>query len=530
MSQPLWSHSASALAVLLEKKEISSREATLAHLEQIARHDADLHAFTEVFREDALKAADAADKARAAGEVPSRLLGLPVSVKECFDIAGKPTTLGVPSRQKNLASRDAALVEHLRLMGAVILGRTNIPQLLLSYESRNPIWGAVKNPFALDRTPGGSSGGEAAALAAGLSPFGLGSDLGGSIRVPAHFTGTAGLKPTLDRIPARGCQTGLPGQEVVRGMPGPMARTSRDLALWFSTLDPQWMAKADGRVPPLPWIDPAQIEVAKLRVGVVQPGPFFVAPSAAIARSIEDAGNLFRAAGCDVVPFEIPDVVGLYALQASAISSDGGAVINGALSGNATDPVFQALLANFRRGRGMRAVASMVLKRRGDPLVSEVIGRMGKRPVQELWSLTALTRATRQTFLDAMAKERIDLLLCPPFATPAAQHTTTAEFMPAGAYSSIFNVLQLPAGVLPFTTVRESETARPASASALDKMAAGIDLNSAGLPIGVQLIGRPWEEHLVLAAMIELEGRARASPEFPLTPIAPRPAATLAKS
>lgn len=529
MSQPLWSLSAKALCALLEKKEISSREATLAHLERIAQHDTELHAFTEVFGEDALKAADAADKARAAGEVASKLLGLPVSVKECFDIAGKPTTLGIPARQATKASRDAALVEHLRSAGAVILGRTNLPQLLLSYESRNPIWGAVKNPFALDRTPGGSSGGESAALAAGLSPLGLGSDLGGSIRVPAHFTGTAGLKPTLDRIPARGCQTGLPGQEVVRGMPGPMARTSRDLALWFSTLDPQWMAKADGRVPPLPWIDPAQIEVAKLRIGVVQPGPFFVAPSAAIARSIEDAGNLLRAAGCEVVPFEIPDVVMLYSLQASAVSSDGGAVVKAALAGGAKDEVVGTLLRNFSLGKGLRTIASMLLKRRGDPRVAEVIGRLGKRPVQDLWSLTATTRTARQTFLDAMAKERIDLLLCPPFATPAAQHTTTREFMPGGAYSSIFNVLQLPAGVLPFTTVRESETARPANASALNKVAAGIDLNSAGLPVGVQIIGRPWEEHIVLAAMIELEDRARASPEFPLTPIA-RPVATVAKS
>ena len=236
-------------------------------------------------------------------------------MKECFDIAGKPTTLGIPARLQNKATRDAALVEHLREMGAVILGCTNIPQLLLSYRSRNPIWGAVNNPFALDRTPGGSSGGESAALAAGLSPLGLGSDLGGSIRVPAHFTGTAGIKPTLDRIPARGCQTGLPGQEAVRGMPGPMARTSRDLALYFSTLDPRWMSRADGRVPPIEWIDPGKIEIRKLRIGVVQPGPFFVAPSAAIARATREAGEILVAAGCEVIPFEIPDVVGLYAFK-----------------------------------------------------------------------------------------------------------------------------------------------------------------------------------------------------------------------
>ena len=121
-----------------------------------------------------------------------------------------------------------------------------------------------------------------------------------------------------------------------------------------------------------------------------------------------------------------------------------------------------------------------------------------------------------------MAKQRLDLLICPPFATPAAQHTSTKEFMPAGAYSSIFNVLQLPAGVLPFTTVREGEEQRAASASRLDKMAAAIDAGSAGLPVGVQVIGRPWEENLVLAAMIHLEEEAKKRADFPRTPIAPR--------
>ncbi len=522
MTEPLWSLDATALTRLLSKKEISSREATLAHLERIAEHDGALHAFTEVWRDEALAAADEADRARAKGESSSPLHGLPVTVKECFDIAGKPTTLGIRARLQTRASRDAALVEHLRGQRAVILGRTNIPQLLLSYESRNPIWGAVSNPFDLGRTPGGSSGGESAALAAGLSPFGLGSDLGGSIRVPAHFTGTAGLKPTLDRIPARGCQTGLPGQEAVRGMPGPMARSSRDLALWFSTLSPKWMSAADGRVPPLDWIEPARVEVDKLRIGVVGFEPFFVAPSRAVARAVEEAAKLLGGLGCAVVPFAIPDVVSLYAFQASAVGSDGGSTTKRALAGSDKDPVVGTLLRNFRLGRGMRALAKTLMKRNGDPKVAEVLDRLGARPVDAFWSLTNQTRAARNTFLDAMARERIDLLLCPPFATPAAQHTSTREFMPAGAYASIFNVLQLPAGVLPFTTVQREETSRPASPSRLERMAAGIDAGSTGLPVGVQLVGRPWDEHVVLAAMIALEEKARLRPDFPVTPIAPK--------
>ncbi len=522
MSEPLWSLSATQLSSLLAKKEVSSREVTQAHLDRIAEHDGALHAFTEVLRDEALAAATRADETRSRGEAKSPLHGLPVTVKECFDIAGRPTTLGIPSRLASKATRDAALVEHLRENSAVILGRTNTPQLLLSYESRNPIWGAVNNPFDLKRTPGGSSGGESAAIAAGLSPLGLGSDLGGSIRVPAHFTGTAGLKPTLDRIPARGCQTGLPGQEAVRGMPGPMARTSRDLALWFSTLDPHWMAQADGRVPPIAWTNPETIDVKSLRIGVVAPGPFFVAPSQAITRAVDQAAQFLRSAGCSVMPFEIPDVVSLYAFQASAVGSDGGATVTRALAGGAKDEVVGTLLRNFRLGRGLRAIAAHLMRRNGDPKVAEVIERLGRRPVQEFWSLTAQVRAARQTFLDAMAKQEIDLLICPPFSTPAAQHTSTREFMPGGAYASIFNVLQLPAGVFPFTTVRAGETTRAPVASRLAKMATAIDEGSAGLPVGVQVIGRPWEEHRVLAAMIHLEDEARAQQGFATTPIAPR--------
>jgi len=518
MSEPLWSLSATQLSSMLAKKEVSSRELTQVHLDRIAQHDGALHAFTDVWREKALAAAQAADESRARGEARSPLHGLPVSIKESFDVEGLPTTLGIPARQGTKAPRDAALVQHLRESGAVILGRTNVPQLLLSYESRNPIWGAVNNPHDLGRTSGGSSGGESSALAAGLSPFGLGSDIGGSIRVPAHFAGIAGFKPTLDRVPSRGGQTGVPGQEVVRGMAGPMARTSRDLALWFSTLDPAWMVRADGRVPPLPWIDPGTVELRKLRIGVVQPGPFFVAPSAAIARATDEAAAILRAAGCEVVPFEIPDVVALYSFQGAALGADGGATVSRALEGSEKDPVVGTLLRNFKLGRGLRALAAMMMRRNGDPKVAEVLDRLGRRPAEDVWTLTNQTRAARQGFLDSMARARVDLLLCAPFATPAAPHTLTREFMPGGAYASIFNVLQLPAGVLPFSTVRPGETERAPSASRLARTAAEIDRGSAGLPVGVQVVGLPWEEHKVLAAMIHLEDAARAGSGFPRMP------------
>src|SRR5690606_15576827 len=133
--------------------------------------------------------------------------------------------LGLRARHQMPADADAVLVAELRRQGAVILGKTNVPQLLLAQETENEVYGVTSNPWDTDRVPGGSSGGEAAAIAAGMSPMGIGTDIGGSIRIPAHFCGIAGLKPTMDRWSNRGSQAGLPGQEVVRAQVGPMART-----------------------------------------------------------------------------------------------------------------------------------------------------------------------------------------------------------------------------------------------------------------------------------------------------------------
>jgi fatty acid amide hydrolase len=154
-------------------------------------------------------------------------------VKECFDVAGRATTLGIPAWRDRIADQDSAMVRALRHAGAIVLGRTNLSQTMLYVEARNPVFGQTANPWSLAHTPGGSSGGEGAAIAAGASPLGVGTDIGGSIRTPAHFCGVAGLKPTLDRLPMKGYRTVLAGQEAVRGMGGPLARTTADLALFF---------------------------------------------------------------------------------------------------------------------------------------------------------------------------------------------------------------------------------------------------------------------------------------------------------
>jgi fatty acid amide hydrolase len=511
---------ATALAALLARGEVSSREVVAAHLDRIAALDGRVRAFARVDAPRALAAADEADAERRAGRVRGPLHGLPVSVKECFDVAGEPTTLGLPGRAAHRAAGDAALVSLLREAGAVVLGRTNLSQTMLFFESRNPLFGETRNPFALDRSPGGSSGGEAAALAAGLSPLGIGTDIGGSIRIPAHCCGVTGLKPTLDRLPMAGVGTAMPGQEVVRAQAGPLARTVADLDLLLRALDMRRASALDGRTPPLGW-EPAP-PVAGLRVGwYAHDG--LVRPSPAVGRAVERAGGALRAAGADVVPFTPPAIPGAVFLQLEALSADAGSTLRAALAGGPVDPVLRPLLALGRLPAPVRRLLGTLAAARGDELTARTLRGLGRKPVDALWALTARVRAYRGELLAAMTAARLDLLLCPPFATPAFPHLGARHFTLAASYTMLFNLTQLPAGVVPVTRVRAGETTRTPAPGMAERLAARVDADSAGLPVGVQVVGRPWAEATVLAAMAAIERDVREDPEFPRTPVEPPP-------
>jgi fatty acid amide hydrolase len=501
---------AAELLRLLGRREISSREVVQAHLSRIESLDGKLRAFTQVFPERALADADRADRERSGA-----LAGLPVSVKENFDMAGEATTMGVVGRAGSKARSDAAMVTALREAGAVILGRTNLSQLCLYAESRNPLFGQTANPWSLAHTPGGSSGGEAAAIAAGLSPLGIGSDIGGSIRVPAHFCGIAGFKPTLDRLPMRGVAAGIPGQEAVRAMCGPLARTVRDLQLFFSALDPQRLSTLDGRVPPLAFREEG---LRGARVGMFLDDGI-VPLSASVARAVRRAGDALRSRGCEVVPWDPPRARDAVFLQLAALSADGGARLRRELRGQPIDPVLLSLMRIARIPALLRRSAAAVL---GDELAASTLRALGRKPVEELWRLTYEVRAWRFEVIESMDAAGIDLVLCPPFATPALPHGGAKRFVLPASSSMLWNIAQLPAGVVPISRVRAGETQRAHPRGLLQKLAARVDAQSAGLPVGAQLVGRPWADERVLAAMAAVEEEVRSDPEFPKTPTLPR--------
>ena len=231
--------SARQLTELLRHGEVGSEELTRFYIDRIERFDGDLNAVVVRDFDRALEAAREADALRGRGEKLGPLHGLPMTVKESHALEGQPSTWGLPDFAEDRAAADGAVVERLRAAGAVLLGKTNVPSMLADFQSFNPVYGVTNNPWDTSRAPGGSSGGAAAALAAGLTALEVGSDIGGSIRNPAHYCGVYGHKPTHGIVPLRGHQppgTPLSAQGVDLAVAGPLARDAEDLALALDVL------------------------------------------------------------------------------------------------------------------------------------------------------------------------------------------------------------------------------------------------------------------------------------------------------
>ncbi len=521
LDDPLTHATAIELSGMLARREISSEELVRAHVDRIITLDGRVSAFVELLRGLALQEAKKTDDARARGETLGPLAGLPVSVKENLDMVGRASTLGIIARKGKLAQRDAAIVLALRRAGAIIVGRTNVPQLLLSHETRNPVFGVTNNPHSAKHTPGGSSGGEAAAIASGFSTLGVGTDIGGSIRVPAHFCGIAGLKPTLDRWSNRGSNGALVGQEVVRSQTGPMARTVSDLAFFFGAIDPLAMAVDDPLVAPVPVRDLARIDVRKLRVGFfVDDG--LIKPSLSVQHAIHQSVKALEGAGVEVVPFVAPairDAVGCYL---AALASDGGKTAFRQLEGTTIESTLEPLRRAAALSPTVRAGLCRALMALGQERVAWVLSLGGEKAIDELWQITKRARDYRLLLIEAMQKLGVSAILCPAHATAALPHGKGGQFLLAGSYSMLFNLVQFPAGVVPVGRVLESEARRDPTGTddRFERIAREVDSQSAGLPIGVQLAAPPFHDEEVLALMLTLE-RALAGSDRPKVPRAP---------
>src|SRR5436190_5315471 len=246
------------MAASIRKREISSVELIAAHIERIEQVNPAINAVTDLLADSALRQAEAADTMLADGKAYGPLHGVPFSVKDSIDIEGRTTTAGTIGR-KNAPSavQDATLVQRLRSAGGIPIAKTNLPDLLFAFETDNLIFGRSNNPYDLSRTPGGSSGGESALIAAGGSPLGLGSDALGSVRVPAAFCGIASIKPTSGRLPRTGHVPAAGGWAEALWQIGPMARHVEDLSLAMRLLSDE--DDHDFSSPPVPLFETEQL-------------------------------------------------------------------------------------------------------------------------------------------------------------------------------------------------------------------------------------------------------------------------------
>lgn len=521
----LYELDASALLLALKKRETSSVEVVKELILRRNAVDGQIGAIIARFDAQALKEAAAADAARAAAKGSDELgplHGLPLTIKDNIDVCGTDSTLGIPRRVGQPAKADSVIVKVLRQAGAIVLGKTNVSQLLLVQESDNQVFGVTRNPWDLSRTPGGSSGGEAAALASGQTPIGIGTDIGGSIRIPAHFTGVCGLKPTLDRLSNRGIHGAISGQELVRAQVGPMARSVRDLALVLGALDPVAQSALDPAVPPLSFSAPRSLK--GLRIGYfVDDG--FLTPAPGIVRAVREGVAALQAAGATVLDYQPPDATRLPFLWLSGISSDGGQTLIRNLAGA---PICKQLKLPHLLSRlpdPVRKLAAALLEGRGEAYLATLLRSLGEKSVATFWQLSAERTALRAREFDAWNAAELDAVICPPHVLPALPLGSSGPLMLTLSYMFRYVMLNFPCGVVPVTRVRASETTfLPAyKDSLLGKQCSAVLRGSSGLPLGVQVVARPYHEEVALAVMAALEADAQRHADYPRTPINPAP-------
>jgi len=517
-TQPLEDMSARTIAGHIANGDLSSAKVVEHFITRLSAVNAKLNAVTVELAEGARKAAADVDRARSRGEKLPPLAGLPVTIKECFDLVGTASTFGLSSRRNEIESKDDPYVAALRAAGAIPIAKTNLPQLMIFTETDNPLYGRTNNPWDLERSCGGSSGGEAAVIASGASPLGLGNDIGGSLRIPAAFCGIASIRPTAGRTPDH-CAHGLPvGQTGIVSQVGPMARRVEDLIMGLRVLD----QARDPFVVPGPALgDPAVIDLSRLRFATfTDDGEYPVAP--AVRRVVAEAAEMLTAAGAKLVEWRKPSLSRATDLLFATLSADRTQAFRRLLRGNRVDRRVRPLLITGGMPLWLRGVAGAALDALGQRRMAANLRRFATGSVDEYWqtieAIAAFRSGLLRSFEDADGGP-IDVVLCPAYALPAVRHGAT-ELMPMpGAYAPIANVSGFPAGIVPVTRVRPGEESdRPASRDLVDRVARESERGSAGLPIAVQVIARPWRDHVALAAMAKIEAEARKRPDYPARP------------
>ncbi len=433
--------SVTQLAKSIQNKTISSREALEFYIKQIKKMNPKLNAVVQCPFESARIEAAKADDELAKGHIFGPLHGVPMTIKDSFDTAGVISTAGTLGRSNFIPEQDATVVTRLHEAGAILMGKTNTSELTFTYNANNLIYGQTNNPYDLGRTPGGSSGGAAAIVAAGGSPFDIGSDYGGSLRYPAHCCGVTTIKPTSGRVPRTGHI--LPFGSILDSFQqvGPITRSVEDLNLILPIIaGPDWI---DPSIVPMPLGDPGAIYLKSLRVsfhtdnGIVSATPKTI-------DVIQKAATLLDNDGIAVEEILPPGIGQTYDLSMELWSADGGALIERLLKESGTEE---------------HTIPWLELAKPMDATQLDALILKWYRFRSEMLSIF----------------KNYDAIVCPVNAFPALPHGTIGDALRAFSYTSAYNLTGWPAVVVRGGTSDE------------------------GLPIGLQIVAKPWREDIALA-------------------------------
>ncbi len=457
--RPLTDFSIAEVLKSYSKKELSPVDLITAHVKRARELQPKLNAFLHLDEESAIAKAHAAEAGLKRGEALLALQGIPLTIKSSINVAGWPCPAGSLLRKDYVPAKDAMAVARLEAAGAILLGNTNTPEFLVAYETNNRVSGKTSNPWNLEYSAGGSSGGEAAAIASGCSLGGVGSDGGGSIRVPAHFCGICGLKPTPGRIAATGHYPPGAGAFGWIGVVGPMARTVADVHALFAVMagaDP-----GDALSAPVPLREILSEEVRGLRVGIVEnPALGRATPETLLA--VERAGKLLEEQGFRVERFPLQKLDRALELWWFFFG-----------------PVIGKLLAEGTKGQEELL----------SPMLCEYLGVVGKEPrvtLERFMESCAERDLVREDILRQMGG--VGVLLSPVSSAPAFRHGAgnyqagdPHNYRDTMRFCQWMNLTGFPGVSLPMGHSPE------------------------GLPINVQLIGRPYEEEILLRVAEKLE-------------------------
>ncbi|KAM0752009.1 amidase signature enzyme [Meredithblackwellia eburnea MCA 4105] len=502
----------------IKKGRWTSTQVLLVFIQRSLEVNEHTDALTEPMYAEALKRAKGLDEHfEKTGELVGPLHGVPCTFKDCYNVTGFDSAIGFTHAINNEAKANAALVKLILDAGGVPFAKTNVPQTMLSFECGNPI-SRTNNPYAKDRLPGGSTGGEAALLGADGTVIGLGTDIGGSVRIPAHYSGCFGIKPCDGRLVIDGVVPGNAGFEAVRGCAGPMARSIDDLEAALRVLINGSAALAR-KFPVLP-VPYREVKLPKkLKIGYYL-SDGFCRTSPACQRAVLETVEALRKRGHDVVEFTPPNLFECMRLFVGLTSAGGYQTLLSGLKGDPMEPSLFLSTMGPRLNWFLRKVVYVLYKYvlRDNKLV-EFFNASRTKTVTEMqaWQKQR-TDYVKEFREEVWGRLELDAIIAPTQAVPALKHGETSRLSPLALATIVYNVVESSAGVVPVTFVDPIKDALPTNfleigdpgsklveAQLYGPRGAYNSEEMAGLPVGVQVIGAGWEEEKVIELMREVD-------------------------